>query len=69
MGIIAVNQIGPILIESPLRISGTILIFSGITLFLFIYILLLLPETKVNISLAIASYIHGNLRTVFKPRR
>ncbi len=47
LGIIIANQIGPVLISSPLNIAGTILLFSSIVLFLFVYILLMMPETKV----------------------
>ena len=48
IGIVISNQLGPVLLSSPLGVSGTLLVFSANVLFLFIFVLLSLPETKVK---------------------
>ena len=48
IGLMSVNQIGPILVNSSLHIFGTLLFFSGACTALFVYVLLFLPETKVS---------------------
>ena len=47
-GAIVTSQVASVLIESPLKISGTILLFSLCTLGNLLFILLLIPETKVS---------------------
>ena len=47
-GILLLGEIGPILISSPLKSSGTLYLLSGMCLLAFVHILLLIPETKVN---------------------
>ena len=42
------NQVGPILISTPLRLSGTLLLFSANAMLLFIIVLFFMPETKVS---------------------
>ncbi len=53
IGVVIANQLGPILINSILRVSGTLLIFSGNIVLLFLIVLLAMPETKVNLDLAV----------------
>ena len=48
LGVTIMNLLGPVLVSSPLKISGTYLLFAGFTLVLFLIVLLLLPETKVS---------------------
>lgn len=48
IGIVTAGQIGPILVTTPLQISGTFLVFSAIALLLFLHVLFLVPETKVG---------------------
>ena len=47
LGSVGVTQLGAVLITSPLNIAGTLLLFAFICFLLFLYILLLVPETKV----------------------
>jgi hypothetical protein len=49
-GGIIVNQLSSVLIESPLRISGTLLVFSFFSLVMILFILLIVPETKVKLT-------------------
>ena len=49
VGSIGVGQMSSVLIDSPLKISGTLLMFSLVCFSLVLFILLLLPETKVAI--------------------
>ena len=44
------GEIGPVLISSPLKTSGTFYLLSGMCLVAFLHVLLLLPETKVPTS-------------------
>ena len=48
LGLAIMNQLGPVLASSPLKISGTFFLFASFTLVLFLIVLLLLPETKVS---------------------
>ena len=48
LGVIMVNQIGPILASSRLNISGTLLLFSVVTFAMLLFVLLFVPETKVS---------------------
>ena len=50
IGVVVVNEISPILVSSSLRLSGTVLLFAGINLLVFMFILLVVPETKVSYS-------------------
>jgi hypothetical protein len=50
LGIIIVNQVSEVLIESSFRISGTLYLFGAISFVFLLYVLLLLPETKVSTS-------------------
>ncbi len=50
IGIVIGNQISPILANSALNISGTLFLFSGITFLFLLFVLFLLPETKVRTS-------------------
>ncbi len=50
LGAIIVNQVASILSSSSLNISGTLFLFAVMTFVLFLFILLLLPETKVRIQ-------------------
>ena len=47
MGNIVVSQVSAVLINSPLKIPGTLALFTVICCILFLFIFLLLPETKV----------------------
>lgn len=47
IGVVMISQIGPVLVSSPLNISGTFLFLSGVAFILFLSVLLLVPETKV----------------------
>ena len=47
-GIVISNQVGAILINSPLQISGTLLVFMVNTILLFLIVLFCMPETKVS---------------------
>ena len=47
-GTFLMGEIGPILLSSPLRTSGTFYLFSGMCLLAFLHVLLLIPETKVS---------------------
>ena len=49
IGVIVINQVSPILISSPLRVSGTFLLFGAVSIVLLLFVLLFLPETKVNV--------------------
>ena len=44
---IAVTQLTPIMLSSPLQVFGTMYCFAGAAFISFIFILLTLPETKV----------------------
>ena len=44
------GEVGPILLSSPLRTPGTFYLFAGTFVLVFLHVLLLLPETKVSIS-------------------
>lgn len=41
------GEIGPVLLSSPLRTSGTFYLFAGMCFLAFLHALLLIPETKV----------------------
>ena len=66
IGIVGVSQVAPILTSSPLKISGTLLMFASVCFILFLYILLLIPETKVSgrifkahFSKRVLLHVHG----------
>ena len=42
------GELGPVLLSSPLKTSGTLYLLSGMCLLAFLHVLLLLPETKVR---------------------
>ena len=46
--IFLLGEIGPILISSPLKSSGTLYFLSGMCLIAFLHVLFLIPETKVT---------------------
>lgn len=48
-GILILGEIGPILISSPLKTSGTLYFLSGMCLVAFLHVLFFIPETKVII--------------------
>lgn len=50
-GIILLGEIGPVLISSPLKTSGTFYLLSGACLMAFLHVLLFIPETKVSVHL------------------
>ena len=58
IGLIVTNQLGPILINSSLQVSGTLLLFSAVIFFLFLVVLFLMPETKVSEPVVMWSYMH-----------
>ena len=51
MGNFVVSQVSAVLINSPLKIPGTLALFTVICLVLILFIFLLLPETKVVIKI------------------
>ena len=66
-GILVLGQIGPVLIASPLKTSGTFYIFSGMCLLAFLHSLLLIPETKVKPSeLLLISSMNRGQNVCFK---
>ncbi len=58
IGLIVTNQLGSILINSALQVSGTLLLFSAVIVFLFLVVLFLMPETKVSEPVVMWSYMH-----------
>ena len=46
-GIIITGQVAPLLLTSPLGVSGTLLLFAANVAILFLVVLFFLPETKV----------------------
>lgn len=48
-GTVFMGEVGPVLLSSPLRTSGTFYIFAGMCFLAFLHALLLIPETKVTI--------------------
>ena len=44
------SEIGPVLLSSPLRTYGTFYLLSGICVLSYIYVLFLVPETKVRVE-------------------
>ena len=44
---VAVTQIAPIMLSSPLQVFGTMYCFAGVAFISFFFVLLTLPETKV----------------------
>lgn len=46
-GTVFMGEIGPILLSSQLRTSGTFYLFAGMCFLAFLHALLLIPETKV----------------------
>ena len=44
------SEIGPILLSSPLRTYGTFYLLGGMCVLSYLYILFLVPETKVRIA-------------------
>ncbi len=51
IGIIVSNQIGPVLISTPLQISGTLFVFAANVIILFVVVLFGMPETKVSLTI------------------
>ena len=51
IGAITVKKTASVLASSSLNLSGTLFLFAALTFVLFLYILLLLPETKVKATL------------------
>ena len=47
------SEVGPILLSSPLRTYGTFYLLSGMCVLSYLYVLFLVPETKVRVA-----YIH-----------
>lgn len=50
IGIVAANQVSPVLVSSPFNISGTLLLFAAVSFAVLILILLTVPETKVSLQ-------------------
>lgn len=48
-GTFFMGEVGPILLSSPLKTSGTFYFFAGMYILAILHILLLLPETKVRV--------------------
>ena len=48
MSFIIVNQVSPVFVSSPVNVSGTLLLFAAASFAEFIFILLVIPETKVD---------------------
>ena len=57
-GIFLLGEIGPILISSPLKTSGTLYFLSGMCLLAFLHVLFLIPETKVIILILMTQDVH-----------
>jgi hypothetical protein len=51
------SEIGPVLLSSPLRTYGTFYLLSGICVLSYLYVLFLVPETKVRALLHYAIVI------------
>ena len=54
-GIILLGEIGPVLISSPLKTSGTLYFLSGMCLVAFLHVLFFIPETKVTKTINVIS--------------
>ena len=48
LGVIVSNQLAPIIISTPLRVSGLLLLFLAATVINYLFVLFFLPETKVS---------------------
>ena len=53
MGTLLVSLLTPILLSSPLQIHGTFYLLGAVHVIIFLYVLLLLPETKVYLRAGI----------------
>ena len=63
-GIFLLGEVGPVLLSSPLKTSGTFYFLSGMCLLAFLHVLVLIPETKARMFL-ICFYIQLNLMLLY----
>ena len=49
-GTFLMSEIGPVLLSSPLRTYGTFYLLTGICALSYLYVLFLVPETKVSVA-------------------